>query len=50
MTNTAAVPCPNTAQPADDLIKVDNADTNGLVKERRDLRVDLTTGLQNSVG
>lgn len=49
MTNAAAVPRANTAKPADDLIRVDNADTDGLVEEWRDLKADLTTCLQNSV-
>ena len=50
MTNAAAVPRPNTTKPADDLIGVDNSDTDGLVEERRDLIADPTTCLQNSVG
>ena len=50
MTNAAAVPRPNTAKPADDLIGVDNSDTDGLVEERRDLVADPTTCSQNSMG
>lgn len=49
MTNAAAVPCPNTAKQAYDLIRVDNADTDGLVDEWRNLMADSTTCLQNSV-
>ena len=50
MTNAAAVPRPNTTKPTDDLIGVDNSDTDGLVEERRNLVADPTTCLQNSVG
>ena len=50
MTNAAAIPCSNTAKPADDLIRMDNADADCLVEEGRDLVADLTTCLQNSVG
>lgn len=50
MTNAAAVPWPNTGKPANDPIRVDNADTDGLVEEWRDFMADLTTRLQNSVG